>query len=122
MKLSLIPVLVAMAAASSSPVAASPRCRNVVNGAAIRVQQRPFGQDIPDGDRSAYPTATTSVTCRIGAGGRLEECRTPLADLRGPWLVRQLRSWRVLDKRLDGCPLIGRRVRFNFRLMMQGDS
>lgn len=118
MKLLLMPILVAAIPVASPSAAGPPGCADIVDGARIRVQKRPFGQDIPDRDRFGYPDARTMITCRIVAGGRLTDCRTPLTDKRGPWLVKQLRLWKVLGKKSGGCPLIGRRVRFNFRLEM----
>ena len=82
----------------------------------LHLKTRPFGADSPVRDRYGFDDANTTVTCRIGKGGYLTDCRTPLADARGPWLLRQFRFWRVLDTRFAGCPVIGRQVVFRVRL------
>lgn len=116
-------VAIVLAAVSASATAAEARrCGDVVDGAKIRVAGRvPPIDRMPERDRVPFPGAKTTVTCRIGEGGWLADCASPLADLRGRWLEREMhRRTRVIDERWRGCPLAGRSIRFKFTFEAHG--
>ena len=112
-------IMIALALGSaSSALAQTANCNAVVEGASVNMRPRPLDQDVPDYGRIGLRDAQTSVTCLIVEDGRLTDCVSPLGDDRGPWLARQFTRWKVLDAQADGCPLIGRSIRFHVFINM----
>jgi hypothetical protein len=97
-------------------VLAQQGCDDVIDATKLRIQPHSYDfDDIPTGDRSAYPPADATVTCRIGSTGGLADCVSSLREVRGEWLVRKVRFWKVHDTSLHGCQIAGRQVRFQFQ-------
>lgn len=95
-------------------------CDTVIDAMRLRIRPHSYDfYDMPMGDRTAYPAADAIVTCRIEATGSLADCASDLSGVRGPWLVRQVRFWKVLDTELDGCLLAGRQLQLRFRFLEQ---
>ena len=120
MKLLLVATILATTSAPGTEITARTNCEAVIDGTTIRVSGRGrFGNDLPEGDWIPLHDASTSVDCMIVQGGRLDACHSSLRDARGPWIENQLRRrWKISDAQVDGCPVIGRHVRFNFRFDM----
>jgi len=90
-------------------------CPDVIEGKDVRMK-RDLHFDLPNRGRSGFADASGVVTCSVKARGFLSNCKSSIADARGPALSKQISRWRVLSTRLHGCPVVGRKILFRVRL------